>query len=156
MHILFYTCNLTSNVYLTQKCHCIKKDVTIILHGKLVTSLCFHKTFSPLALMAVTIGEGQKAHDKYMSQYRSQLSLLQPITSQMSSVQLCHNTARSYRCCNSRPWKPLPRAAFQARFEKPNEFLLNFSIKQLIFTFILLLQPLKLSYSKAFTIWQTP
>ena len=27
--------------------------------------------------MAVTIGEGQKAHDKYMSQYRSQLSLLQ-------------------------------------------------------------------------------
>ena len=101
MHILFYTCNLTSNVYISKKCHCIKKDVTIILHGKLVTSLCFHKTFSPLALMAVTIGEGQKAHDKYMSQYRSQLSLLQLAKLMLRSNKICrHNTARSYHRCN--------------------------------------------------------
>ena len=50
----------------------------------------------------------------------------------------------------------MPRAAFQARFGKPNEFLLQFSRKLVIFTFILLFQPLKLSCSKAFTIWQTP
>ena len=114
------------------------------------------------------------------SQYRSQLSLLQR-KERYKGIARCrchntarsnhccnvvvlnwkpliksHNTARSNHCCNSRPWKPLPRAAFQARFGKPNDFLLDFSRKLVICTFILLFQPLKLSYSKAFTIWQTP
>ena len=66
------------------------------------------------------------------------------------------HTICSNRCCNSRPWKPLPRAAFQAHFGKPNEFLLKLSRKLVIFAFILLFQPLNFSYSKAFTIWQTP
>ena len=78
MRILFYTCNLTSNIYLTKKCHCIKKDVTIILHEKLVTSLCFLQNFHT----------ARNNHCCNLAVWNILFSLI------------CHNTARSNHCCN--------------------------------------------------------